>query len=165
MKVKDIIKKLEESFKFKKDHNKKSYLAHLFKMVDDLNKDDWQIGYYNDNNTITNYVNEDDKINVIHAQEIFQKTQKKIKKLDMSKVKIDIDKVLDIAKEFQQKKFSTDPPLKIMVILQNIANNTIYNVTYITRSFNTLNIKIDATNSKIISHELTNMLQFQGKAS
>ncbi|TKJ17256.1 hypothetical protein CEE44_01850 [Candidatus Woesearchaeota archaeon B3_Woes] len=163
MEVKEVIKKLEESSKFKKD--KKSYLAHLFKMVDDLNKGDWQIGYYNDDNTITTYVIEDDKINVIPSQEVFQKTQKKVKKLNMNKVKMDIDKALDISKEFQQKKFSTDPPLKIMVILQNIANNTIYNVTYITRSFKTLNIKIDAVNGKIINHELTNMLQFQGKAS
>lgn len=164
MKVMDVVKKLEKSSKFK-ELNKKSYLAHLFKMMDDLNKDIWQVGYYNEDGTITTFIIEKKDIKVVPEQEVFQKTKRKVKKLDIDKVKIDPDKALDIAKDLQQKKFSGNTPLKIMVVLQNIANHIVYNITYITNSFNTLNMKIDAINGKVISYELTPMLQFQGKAS
>lgn len=164
MKVMDVVKKLEKSSKFK-ELNKKSYLAHLFKMMDDLNKDIWQVGYYNEDGTITTFIIEKKDIKVVPEQEVFQKTKRKVKKLDIDKVKIDLDKALDIAKDLQQKKFSGNTPLKIMVVLQNIANHIVYNITYITNSFNTLNMKIDAINGKVISYELTPMLQFQGKAS
>ena len=164
MKVMDVVKKLEKSSKFK-ELNKKSYLAHLFKMMDDLNKDIWQIGYYNEDGTITTFIIEKKDIKIVPEQEVFQKTKRKVKKLDIDKVKIDLDKALDIVKDLQQKKFSGNTPLKIMVVLQNIANHIVYNITYITNSFNTLNMKIDAINGKVISYELTPMLQFQGKAS
>ncbi len=164
MKVMDVVKKLEKSSKFK-ELNKKSYLAHLFKMMDDLNKDIWQIGYYNEDGTITTFIIEKKDIKIVPEQEVFQKTKRKVKKLDIDKVKIDLDKALDIVKDLQQKKFSGNTPLKIMVVLQNIANHIVYNITYITNSFNTLNMKIDGINGKVISYELTPMLQFQGKAS
>ena len=166
MQVKEFIEKLENHPEFKewKKKNQKSYLAHLFKMVDNLNKGIWQIGYYNEDGTITTFIIEDKDIKIIPEQEIFQKKKRKVHKIDLSKVKLDVDKALEIAKDFQTKNLSGNEPTKIMLILQNIADNNIYNITYITKSFNTLNMKIDAITGKIISHEITPMMQFKGKA-
>ena len=163
MRLKEVVERLEKDSEFKswKEKNKKSYLAHVFQMMD--KPEEFQIGYYNHDNTVTTFVLEEDDITIHPNQEIFQKEKKKVGKLHFKKVKFDVEKALEIAKEFQQKELEGNDPAKIMIVLQNIANHTIYNVTYITGNFNTLNIKIDADDEKIVSHELTPMLQFRGK--
>ncbi len=167
MEIKKIVEKLEGTSEFKEWHkeNKKSYLAHLYKIVDDATKGIWQIGYYNENNTITTFVIEEDDIKIIPEQEIFQKIKKKVWELDLKDVKLDIAKALDIAKKFQKKDYPMNEALKIMVVLQNVADNTIYNISYMTKSFNTLNMKIDSSDGKVLSHELIPMMQFTGKGS
>ena len=167
MEIKKVVEKLEDNSEFKDWHkeNKKSYLAHLYKMVDDANRGVWQIGYYNENNTITTFVIEGEDIKIIPEQEIFQKVKKKVRKLDLKSVKVDIAKAMDIAEKFQKKNSPMNEALKIMVVLQNVADNTIYNISYMTKSFNTLNMKIDSSSGKVLSHELIPMMQFTGKAS
>ncbi|MFH2028866.1 MAG: hypothetical protein ABIJ08_07020 [Nanoarchaeota archaeon] len=156
MQVKNIIKKLESSEEFKKW--KKDYLtsslAHIFKMNDEANKDDWQIGFYNPNDTITTFVIKKDSIDIIQEAEIFKKPDTKIQKLPIDEIKIDIDHARNIVRDFQQKEYPKEIPLKEMIILQNLDNKTLYNITFITQSLNTLNIKVDARDASIISHEL-----------
>lgn len=167
MQIKDIVAKLEAHSEFKewKKGNKKSYLVHLFKMVDDLNKNIWQVGYYNKDDTITTFIIELDDVKIVPEEKVFKKTKKKVKKLDLSKVSIDIDQALEIAEEFQKTKCKGNEPGKIFLILQDIADNFIYNITYLTKSVNLLNMKIDAKDGNMISYELTPLMQFTGKAS
>lgn len=166
MKIKEIIKKLEESKEFKdwKKKNKEDYLVHLFNMFDNNSDGIWQIGYTNKDSKVTSFVM-GDEIEIMPDEKVFQEKKSKIKKLDISKIKISIDEALEKAEEFQKEKYDGNTPLKTMVVVQNIAENILYNITYITRAFNTLNMKIDAISGKLISHEITPMLQFKGKAS
>ncbi len=167
MKVKEAVEKVEKDTEFKRWHkkNSKSYLAHVFKIVDEVNGNIWQVGYYNEDGTVTTFLLEGEDLKMLDAEEIFQKEKKKVHRLDLTKVKFDIDEALEIAKKFQEENVKGNDAAKIMLILQNVAGHIIYNITYITLAFNTLNMKIDAANKKVISHELTPMLQFQGKAS
>lgn len=164
--VKKVIEKLQSLDKFKewqKEH-KDNYLTHLFKMIDNLNIDTWQIGYYNaDSNKMTTFVLKGDELKIIPNEEIFQKVKVKVKELIMDNVKIDLEKSLDTAEEHQKKKYAGNESSKTMLVLQNIAGHIVYNVTFITQAFNTLNIKIDAIDGKVISSELNHMLKFQGK--
>jgi hypothetical protein len=167
MQIKEVVEKLENNPEFKewKKSHEKSYLAHLFKMIDDLNKDLWQVGYYNKDDTITTFIIAPDEIKIVPEEKVFKKTKKKVKRLDLNKVNVDIDKALKIAEDFQKEKCKGNDPQKIIVVLQDIANNFIYNITYITIAVNLLNMKIDATNGNMINYELTPLMQFTGKAS
>ena len=166
MKIKEIISKLENSKEFQdwKKKNKEDYLAHVFNMFDNQTEGIWQIGYANKDSKVTTFII-GENITIMPDEKVFQEKKSKIKKLDLNKVKIDLDEALNKAEEFQKEKYDGNTPLKIMVVVQNIANNVLYNITYITRAFNTLNMKIDATDGKLISHEITPMLQFKGKAA
>jgi len=166
MQIKEVIEKLENSEEFKdwQKKNKEDYLVHLFNMYDNQIEGIWQIGYANKNSKVTTFVI-GEEIEIMPDEKVFQEKKSKIKKLDINKIKIDLDKVLEKAEEFQKEKYDGNTPLKTLVVIQNIAGNILYNITYITRAFNTLNMKIDATNNKLISHEITPMLQFKGKAS
>jgi len=166
MQIKEVIKNLENNSEFKewKEKNKDDYLAHMFKMLDNENKGIWQIGYASNENKVTTFVIDED-LKIVPDEEVFQEKKKQVKELNLDKVKIDFIKALKLAEEFQKEKCKGNEPAKIMLILQNIADNIVYNITYITITFNTLNIKIDAINGELISHEITPMLQFQGKSS
>ena len=165
MEIKDIVTRLESSSEFEEwaKENKASYLVHVFKMMDELNKYIWQVGYYNRNNTITTFIIEKDDVKIVPEEKIFKPGKEKIKRLDVSKVKIDLEKALEIADKLQKTEYKGNDPLKIIVILQNIESKTLYNITYITQTFNTLNMRVDAGNKKILKKELTPSMQFRAK--
>lgn len=159
MKIKELLKTLEQSKEFKdwKKLNKDSYFVHIFIMSEQGN----QIGYYNPkNNKITSFIIEE-QIKIMPEEEPFKKEKTKIKPLDIEKVKIDYDKALETANNLQKEKFSEHKPVKTIAILQNIENKDLWNITFITQSFNTLNIKVDAATNKIIEHKLTPLMQFK----
>ena len=53
-------------------------------------------------------------------------------------------------------------PIKTIAILQNIKpHGNIWNLTYITQAFNTLNMKIDASTGKILDHNHSSIFSFR----
>ena len=165
MQVKGIIKRLEQNKKFQKwrTENYASSLVHIFKMLDKANKDDWQIGFYNPNDTITTFIVSKNKVETIPESEIFKKPEEKIMKLTVEDVKLDMDKAIEKAKNFQETEYPKDKPVKEMVILQKLNIGQIYNITFITQSLNTLNIKIDSKNGKIVKHGLISLMDLKSK--
>ena len=86
----------------------------------------------------------------------------KVNEIQLDKVKITFDSAIGKADEFQQKNFPKDKSIKTIAILQNMPNlGNIWNITYITEAFNTLNIKIDASNGKVLEHNLSSILSFR----
>jgi len=53
-------------------------------------------------------------------------------------------------------------PVKIIAILQNLENlGNVWNLTFVIAAFNTLNMKINAENGKIVEHKLSSILSFK----
>jgi hypothetical protein len=151
--------KLETSKLFKewRKDNPKSYLAHVFRMFDEANEKIWQFGYYNDDNTITTFILEDDVKEVPH-QEIFQKEKHKLEKLDVKKIKLDFSKALAKAQGVHSKKYSKHPIMKKIVILQTLDKKQVYNITFVTQTMHTLNVHVDSSSGKILREELISLM-------
>ena len=80
----------------------------------------------------------------------------------IGKVKLTFDTAIEKANEFQQKNFPKDNCIKTIAILQNIHQfGNIWNITYITESFNTLNMKINAENGNVLEHNLSSVFSFR----
>ncbi len=163
MEIKEIIKRLKEDEGFKKwkRGHKNSFLAHVFKMLDDANKGDWQIGFYNEDDTITTFLLTENEIKMIKPTQIFKKPGAKILKIDENRIRIDICKALEIAEKTQVKEYEGESPIKIITILQRLDIGLVYNITYITQSFKILNFKIDANNGKILKKTLESIVDFK----
>ncbi len=164
MEIKDVLKRLEEHKDFKewKSKHKESFLAHVFKMLDDANRDDWQIGYYNKDDTITSFIMTPDKIVIAETDNIFKKPGVKIKKLDKEKIKIDITEALQTAEKIQVTEYKNETPSKIITILQTLDKlGQVYNITYVTKSFKTLNLKIDSSTGKVLNKNLKSIMDFK----
>ena len=163
MEITDIIKRLEESKEYKgwQKNNKSSFLAHIFKLLDEANKDDWQVGFYNKDDTMTTFILTPAEINIAESENIFKKPDAKVQKLDEEKIKIDITKALETAKKVQTKEYKQETPSKIIAILQRLDIGQVYNITYFTQTFKILNFKIDSCNGRILKKSLTNAMDFR----
>lgn len=158
MKFIEALKKLESSDVYKewKSDNPKSYLAHGF-IMDSRQIKEWQIGYYNpETEKILTFVLLDD-IMMNPESEIMNK---KVKELDINKIKITVEDAFKKADEVQMEKYSAHLPLKKIAILQCSETAQIWNITFVTRTFKTINIQVDTESGKVISDKIVEVFKF-----
>jgi hypothetical protein len=157
MEIIDLISKLESSICYKEwtIANPGFYLVHMMFMA----RHPPQIGYYNAklDRIATFDVTDDIVCNPI--SEVF-KDKKRIDKLDMKKVKIDKKDVLEKIETLRSTQYPKELIDSDIMILQNFMGKTMYNTTYFTKAFKTLNIKVDATTGEIISHDIATLVSF-----
>lgn len=163
MEFKKALNKLEKSSEFKKwkEENKDDYFSYAFSELRD-EEGEWQIGYYNkkDDRITTFIVNK--KIEIVPQQEIFKKPGTKVNKIDLNKVKLSFAEIIDKATQLQKEEYPKEVADKTITILQNLEEfRNIWNITFITKAFNTLNIKINAENGKILEHKLSSIFDFR----
>jgi len=159
----ESVKKLEDSKEFKdfKKQNKEAYLAHVFYMLDEANQDIVQIGYYNKSkDRITTFIVEGDNITKNPEAEVFKEQEIMMKPIDLSKVKINVNEAVDIAEKLQKDKYKQEIPVKKIAILQHLPLGQVWNITFVTQTFKTLNIKIDSGTKKIVSEKLLSIIEF-----
>lgn len=160
MNVGRIIKKLEASKVFKewKKDNPDYYLVHAFLMIDPKVKQAWQIGYYS---------KEKDRIITFDVgKEILQNPEAEVFKkegivnaLNVDKIKLWGDKALKTAEKFAKEHYTNYKIQKRILILQNL-DKTLWNITFISNTFETLNIKVSAINGMVEFHNLAKIFSF-----
>lgn len=164
MEVQEVLEHLTKSSLFlewkRKEHT--SYLTTLFAVVTD-NRKEWQVGYYNPHeDTMTSFVI-GPTITIVPGEKILKEPDSQVRPLVVEEVGIDADAALMSAKEFQKQKYPAELPLKTLLVLQHLDLGQVYNITYVTRSFNTLNIKVDAAKGIVLQDSLMNLVEFSKK--
>ncbi|MBI2654556.1 hypothetical protein HYX02_07175 [Candidatus Woesearchaeota archaeon] len=164
MDLKPALEKLEESPEFKKwkQKNKDTYLSYAFKIPQEM-PNEWQLGFYDKKkDKITTFVINGNNIKVRLEEDVFKKESAKVNEISIAKVKLTFDTAIKKANEFQQKNFPKDRSIKTIAILQNLPKlGNIWNITYLTEAFNTLNMKIDAASGKMLEHNIQSVFSFR----
>lgn len=162
MKFKDALKKLEESKEFREWHkeNKACYLTHGFIMVDPTIKQEWQIGYYHPDNEIISSFNVNGSVTKNPDAEAFKK-EGKIEKLVVDKIKISLQEAEKKADAVQDEKYRAHTPTKKIFIIQKLDVGQVWNITYVTKTFSTLNIKVDSDTGKVVSDDLVSLFKVE----
>lgn len=147
------IKLIKESELFKPD----LYLCSVFTF-----KNKTQFDFYSKKTKlVTSFVIEGNKVNLLSRDEkVFQKEQKDLEELDLSKVKIDIKKALEIVNNLIKEKYKGETATKKIIILQQ-DKEPFWNISSITTTFNLINIKINAINGNIIGEKSEPILSFK----
>lgn len=156
----DALKRLKSSDEYRHFHkeNPSHYLAHCFLMLGDADEN-WQIGFYDrDTDRMTTFYVRD-AIEVKQDEEVFHKPETVVPELKLQDVKVGFGDALDKAKELQKEKYPQHVPTRKMIVLQTLEGSPHWNMTFLTSTFHTLNIKVDASTGKVTSHELTSFLQ------
>ena len=164
MELKPALKNLEndKSFRSWRKSNKNDYLSYAFKILMEGKDEDWQFGFYSKKkNTITTFVIEGNKICIRKDEEIFKREEDEVEEININDVKLNLNEIMKITQDYEKKNYPREKNLKIIAILQKIEKlGTIWNITFITESFNTLNIKVDSSDGKILEHRLEQIISF-----
>ncbi len=150
--------KLLEKVVNSKEYDSSYYLTHFFVMFDKNLKQegDWQIGFYSEEKDVVKAISVGDESGEIISKEseALKENGKKIKKLELGDVKIDIDDAINKVVQCLRNNYLTEVPIKSFVVLQILDEFEfpIWNFTFVTNSFKTLNIKINAVDGKIVHH-------------
>lgn len=157
MEINDIIDKVESSEAFNNWENEGDYyLVHFFQMTGQPP----HLGYYSKkNDDVVVFLLEDD-VKINPPEECFKK-EEVVPKLEIDKVKLDIDDAMKTATTLQKEAYSSEIVTKDMLILQAFDSKMIYNVTLITQSLIFINIKVDATDGSIILHKKESILNLK----
>lgn len=160
MNIKQITKNVQEDKEFLswKEKNPSSILVHVFVMLDDANKDMLQIGYYDEaKEKITTIIWDNGKVSIVPEQEIL-KSGDKIIELNPEEIKISVEEALEIVEKERTKKMP-EPIMKKFFIIQNSEHGAIYNITFFSQALRTLNMKILASNGKVIHSDVKKLIE------
>jgi len=167
MDLKPALKKLKQSREFKdlSKKNKDICFSYALIMLENNKSIPWQFGFYHKStDKMITFIVDKDEIKIEKEEEIFKKPGMEVKPLDIEKAKIPYNEILKKAEEFKKNKYPKELVSKTIAILQNLEQyGNIWNITYVTHSFKTLNMKINAENGEIIDHNLQSLMDFVEK--
>jgi len=144
--------------------HKSCYLAHAFVMKDDKGEELWQFGYYNpETKKMTTFLNEYGKIKILAEQEVLE-SGNKIETLTPEDVVITAEQMKASAQKILEENYKNQPVSKSFFIVQDIGGKgPLYNLTYFTMTFKTINIKINSKTGEVIEHSLMGLADFDKK--
>jgi len=156
--IKELKQEVENSKVFRnwQSQHKKAYFYMLFSMFD--SKPELEFSYYEpDSKTVTTFtINKSVGLKSTEAVE----WEEKPKEPKLEQVNVGFDEALKKGLELQEKYYTEEGPIKKIVILQFLDERIIWNITFLTLSFSTLNIKLDASTGSVISHSLRKLFDF-----
>lgn len=141
-----------------KKNNKECYLSYAFYVVD---KEDtnWKIGYYHSEEDKITSFDIGKKITIEPDEEVFKKEKNKVQAIKLDDVKLDLADAVSLANDVQKEEYVNENPIKIIAILQKLEGHQVWNLTFLTQNFNTLNFKIKADTGRILDKRLVSLMQ------
>ncbi len=191
--VSQLVRAVESGNEFKewRAGNKAAYLSSVFIMAGNVAQlkgsdsgNEWLVSYYDeDDDTFTTFSTSGSQR---AAREQAFKKGRSLPRLDAESVQVGISKCAELAEAVRATSYKGEETSRIIVILQPLARGEIlagneagdgnsakalpkgsirpvWNITYITTSFNVINVKIDAESGKVLSHHLSGVMDFMQK--
>ncbi|MFQ5474770.1 MAG: PepSY domain-containing protein [Candidatus Nanoarchaeia archaeon] len=158
MDVKTIVSKVQSSDVFKKwyDEHQSAYLTHVFFME---NPDSYDVGYYLKEEDRMASFGISETVEFKGFSEVFKHPEHVVEELDLSTVNISQDRALETVRKKQEEEYPQAKPFKRVVILQHLNQGQVWNITYVTDNFKTLNMKVDARTGDILEHQMIDIIQ------
>lgn len=164
MDLRKILDKLKKNRDFRKwkDKTDDAFFSYAFKIPQEMGPEEWQMGFYSRRrDKITTFVMKGESIEIKPEEEVFKQEGIKVYEIELDKINLSLEDAIKKADEFQKKNFPKDASVKTIAILQNMPETgNIWNITYLTGSFNTLNMKISASSGKMVYHSLASVFSF-----
>jgi hypothetical protein len=153
--------KASKEFKDYQKSNPKAYLVHLFYINEPEGK--WQVGFWeNGKAEMTSFILDGDNILVQPEKDVLQREQEPIQRLLIENVKQDYDEIKEIAEKTRKEKYPKEWPLKEIYVLQNLKDvGQVWNITIFSKSFKTVNIKIDALTGEVKAHDVAKLFDME----
>lgn len=153
--LKGFVEKIEASKEFK-EIKEELILCSFFNMFS-KELGSWQVSYYDQkNDKMISFSVEDNKVKREESK-VFREKNSKINQLNLDDVKIDFNNAIKKTDKIKHDNYKSGSVNKKIVILQ-VIEKPIWNVTYLTSDFKIVNVKLDAISGEVISHQLSSAL-------
>lgn len=164
MELKAVLEKLEKNDDFvgwKKIHED-SYFSYALKTIDEKAEQPWQFGYFNPKSgKMVTFLMDQDNVEMQPEEEVFKKPEMDVKPIDIKKMSLSFKDIMEKAESFCKEEYPKEIITKKIVILQDLEEfGTIWNLTMISQSFNTINIKLGADKGEVLHHSCENFMNF-----
>lgn len=164
MTVQEIYQKIKASPEYAEwnKENPKAYLVHF--LYTSREEDTWQVGFYEkDKKEMTSFEMNEGTLIVRKEKDIFRKDDNDpILPLIVEDVKNQLDEVAEQATTTMKQNYKNELPMQGLYILQNLKDfGIVWNATIFTKSFKTMNVKINAATGEVKSHELAKLFDFE----
>ena len=167
MELKQALERLNKSKEYKDSikENKDIFFSYALITIENNETSPWQLGFYNKaTDKITTFVVGKDEIAMQKEEEVFKKPSMEVMPIDMEKAKLKFNEIIKKAEKFKNEEYPKETISKTISILQNLRDfGTIWNITFITGSFKTLNMKLNPDNGEVLHHALDSLMNFVKK--
>ena len=167
MELKQAFEKVSKSKEYKDliKENNDIFFSYALMTIEKNEASSWQLGFYNKaTDKITTFVIGKNEIAVQKEEEVFKKPGMEVKPIEMEKAKLKFNEIITKAEKFKKEEYPKETISKTISILQNLEDyGTIWNITFVTDSFKTLNMKINPENGEVLHHALEPLMSFVKK--
>lgn len=154
-----VVRKTEssEGFRAWRKANTDAYLTSAFSMFSDEKERTWLISYYcGRKDTITTFSGESPT-----EEEAFKK-EGGIPELSLEEVKVGEEAALKTARGILSGDYG-EKSQSVVMVLQNIGGEALWNVTFMTAAFKVVNVRVSASSGKVLSHNASAISDFMQK--
>ncbi len=146
MKVSEILERLKKDSCFAEVDCDRFFLAHIFH----TGSSPIQVGYCRkETGTILSF-EMGESIKYLGESDAL-KGETPIEELRLESVTLDLDSALELAGREMASHYPREKKTSELAVLQKVGNDTLYNITFFTASFRTVNIRIDAGSGNVLS--------------
>lgn len=151
----------DDLFQNWQQHHPRAFLSHYFGQLNSQLKmlSCWELGYYDPaSEKITVFVI-NQQIEIKPEDEVFRQEQSAVEKLELKRVKIELE---EAEKIFQENFFQCFPQASLgdgFLILQCLQGKTVWNFTFIDQRLKFLNLKINAESGAVEEHQEIKLVQ------
>jgi len=161
MKIKEIVDRVvagKEYAEWAKDH-KNCFLAHVYFDVNEFKSGICQLGFYDpDKEDMHTFFVENGEVKEMKSTDEIVRSGGKIVPLDMEQLDVPVEDAFKKAHEEQQSKYPGNDPIKVFCIVQHIGENQVFNITFVTKTFSTLNIRVDTLDGSVVESSLQSLI-------
>ena len=166
MELKDAIGILEKEASFNgwRGKHKDAFFAHAYVMEKPEGRE-WELGYFDPHdNMMEMFTIKDSKVSHEGATPVARaENAPPIKEVRMEEIQLTVGQAIERAEEIRKKEYSAEAPLRTFIIVQCIESGCIYNVTFFTKSFNVVNVKVSSKDGSVLRHSKEAMISGFGK--
>ncbi|HLC64489.1 MAG TPA: hypothetical protein VJI46_00025 [Candidatus Nanoarchaeia archaeon] len=136
--------------------------SYAFNSVEDQRLGKWHFGFYDKTSQkVTSFAVDGDLIENLGEDDVFSEDGQ-VFEASIDSVKMPILEMFDRIIDFVSRKYPHDTVGKIIMVLQHIPKfGNIWNITLVTKSMNTINLKVDPVTGEVKFHKLMSLFDFK----
>lgn len=165
MEPKKTLENLKESSIFAdwSKQNPDSFFSYALKITESSSEEPWQLGFYiKSKDKMASFVVNEGNIGMQQEEEVFKKPDMEVKPIALDSIKLDFKEIMELADRFKKEKYHGEIASKTIAILQNLESyGDIWNITFVTLSYNVLNLKLSAETGRVIYSHLESLMNFR----